>query len=156
MSYLTKKEKLQKVLELCEKLNITAYNIGGNTPLNTSGVQRILSGEEKDPRPKTVNTIYEYLIKYQNELKENVSQSSTAHPDQAAEPETKYSSSIQELVDRQVYKDLHPILAELIKQQQQTNRILIKNSLNIDELKDELSTIKKSLIEVQAVVVPKK
>lgn len=47
MSALTLDEKLKSIILTCDKHNITAYEIGENTSLNTSGVQRILNGEVK-------------------------------------------------------------------------------------------------------------
>ncbi|HET8886794.1 MAG TPA: hypothetical protein VFM70_10635 [Salinimicrobium sp.] len=61
MSRLTVEEKLNLVLELVEKHRITAYEIGENTDLNSSGVHRILTGEVKKPREKTLNLILQYI-----------------------------------------------------------------------------------------------
>lgn len=61
MSSLTLKEKLNLIIDLCDKNDITAYEIGKDTKLNTSGVQRILNNEVKKPRNETLNTILEYI-----------------------------------------------------------------------------------------------
>lgn len=58
---LSKEEKLSLIKDLCNKHDITAYQIGEGTDLNTSGVHRIFSGEIKNPRNKTLNTILEYI-----------------------------------------------------------------------------------------------
>lgn len=58
---MNREEKLRLVLDLVQKHGITAYEIGENTPLNTSGVHRILNGEIKKPREKTLTTILEYI-----------------------------------------------------------------------------------------------
>lgn len=63
MSSLTNKQKLKTIIEICERHNITAYEIGKNTNLNQSGVQRLLNGEVKKPRTETLDTILSYLKK---------------------------------------------------------------------------------------------
>lgn len=54
-------KKLSFIIELCDKHDITAYEIGKETDLNTSGVQRILNREVNKPRNKTLNTILDYI-----------------------------------------------------------------------------------------------
>lgn len=61
MNHLSLKEKLKMVIELCDKHDITAYEIGKSTELNTSGVQRILNNDVKKPRNETLNIILEYI-----------------------------------------------------------------------------------------------
>jgi len=61
MNALTLEEKIKFVIDLCYKHNITAYEIGNNTDLNTSGIQRILDGKVKKPRNRTLNAILEYI-----------------------------------------------------------------------------------------------
>ena len=162
MKHLTTKEKLRVVLDLCEKYHIKAYEIGGNTPLNTSGVHRILTKEVKNPRGKTVDVMYDYVIK--REIQE-LSKGSPKIPEsitQLKEPVEVYGSSIQDMVARQVYKTLEPILSNILTQQQTINRILIKNTLHLDEIKEDLAVIqdrvnkiKTNVSEMQEVVTPK-
>ncbi len=155
MNYLTPKEKLKIVLDLCKKLGITAYNIGENTPLNASGVRRILNKTVR-PQSKTIHILYDYVIKREMEANNKTLEKVPESTSEAEEPETDYKNSIQEMVAQQVIKDLSPMLKQIIAQQQQNNRILIKNSLNIDDLKDEIEIMKKSLFKVHEVVTPKK
>ena len=61
MNTLTLKEKLNLIIDLCLKHDITAYEIGKETNLNTSGVQRILNNDVKKPRNETLNTILDYI-----------------------------------------------------------------------------------------------
>lgn len=61
MSTLTRKEKLDLVLSLCENHGFTAYEIGKATGLDISGVHRILTGEVVNPRTKTLNSILKYI-----------------------------------------------------------------------------------------------
>lgn len=63
MSSLSLKEKVNFIVQLCDKHDITAYEIGKNTGLNTSGVQRILNKEVKKPHNKTLNSILEFIEK---------------------------------------------------------------------------------------------
>jgi len=62
MSNLTKQEKIDFVIKYVEKYNITAYEIGAKTGLNTSGVSRILNGQTKNPQKNTVNDIYNFIL----------------------------------------------------------------------------------------------
>lgn len=152
MNYLTPKEKLKKVLDLCKQLGITAYNIGRNTPLNSSGVQRILN-KTVTPHSKTINILYDYLMEVEITAKQKKSPKSAESISQAEEPQSK---SIQEMVARQVYKTLEPLLLEILTRQQKNNHIISKNSLKIDDLKGELEAIKKCVSEIQEVIAPKK
>lgn len=52
---------LETVLHLTKKHCITAYEIADNTPLNASGVHRILTNQTKNPRKKTLNIILDYI-----------------------------------------------------------------------------------------------
>lgn len=61
MNTLRAEEKLKIVRDLCEKHKITAYEIGEKTKLDISGIQRILNGDTKKPREKTLDTILNYL-----------------------------------------------------------------------------------------------
>lgn len=142
MNYLTPKEKLKIVLDLCDKLHITAYEIGGNTPLNTSGVHRILKKEVR-PQSKTIDILYDYVIEKEMEAKHQGSPKSAEKISQAEDPEAAYKNSIQEMVARQVFEKLQPILSDILVQQQMLNRILIKNSVIIDDIKDDLEAIQK-------------
>lgn len=61
MNILTKKEKIQFVLEKVKKHEISAYELGKKTGLNISGVERILNGSVKNPHEKTLDVIIEYI-----------------------------------------------------------------------------------------------
>lgn len=61
MDNLSKKDLVELVIRLCRDHNITAYEISKHTGLNTSGIQRILSGEVSKPREETLNSILNYL-----------------------------------------------------------------------------------------------
>lgn len=53
--------KIEQIILLCEEHKITAYEIGSNTKLDAAGVQRILNGETKKPREKTLDIILKYI-----------------------------------------------------------------------------------------------
>lgn len=53
---------LKKVLELIEKYDLTAYEIGVNTELAITGVQKIIDGQTKKPQKNTLKSIYDYII----------------------------------------------------------------------------------------------
>ena len=61
MNILTKKEKIQFVLEKVKKHEISAYELGKKTGLNISGVERIINGSVKNPHEKTLDIIIEYI-----------------------------------------------------------------------------------------------
>lgn len=63
MSGLTTKEKLNLVLSQSKKHRITAYEIGNKTELDSSAVHRILTGEVKKPRDRTLSIILQYIEK---------------------------------------------------------------------------------------------
>jgi transcriptional regulator with XRE-family HTH domain len=58
---LSKKQKLNFIIEKVLELEITSYEIGKKTKLSVSGIDKILSGIVKNPQEKTLNTILEYL-----------------------------------------------------------------------------------------------
>ena len=61
MNILTKKEKVNFVLEKVKEHGISAYELGKKTGLNISGLERILSGSVKNPHEKTLDTMIDYL-----------------------------------------------------------------------------------------------
>ena len=52
-----KKSLLKKVLELIEKHNITAYEIGKSCDLAVTGVQKIIDGTTKNPQRHTMRKL---------------------------------------------------------------------------------------------------
>lgn len=58
---LTKKQKLDFILEKVKELEITSYDIGKKTNLSISGIDKILNGISKNPHENTLNTILEFL-----------------------------------------------------------------------------------------------
>jgi transcriptional regulator with XRE-family HTH domain len=62
---LTKKEKLEFVLEQIKKKQLTAYEIGKKTKLSVSGIDKIINGESKNPQENTLNKIILYLEELQ-------------------------------------------------------------------------------------------
>ncbi len=61
MNDLSKEKKLEFIFENITKYDITAYEIGSNTELNTSGVDRILKKKVINPQNSSVNIIYDYI-----------------------------------------------------------------------------------------------
>jgi len=58
---LTKKEKVEFIIKKVKELDITSYDIGKNTQLSVSGIDKILNGISKSPQEKTLNKILEFL-----------------------------------------------------------------------------------------------
>ena len=61
MNALSLNEKLNLIVDLCEKHQITAYEIAKATGLSASGVQKILNNEIRKPHNKTLNSIREFV-----------------------------------------------------------------------------------------------
>ena len=67
-------DKLSKILELCQKHDITAYEIGNAINKNVTGIQRILNRTTKKPQSDTLDLMHKYISdKYEgnNELNED-------------------------------------------------------------------------------------
>ncbi|SHG28559.1 hypothetical protein [Flavobacterium johnsoniae] len=58
---LTKKEKLNFILEKVKEMEITAYDIAKNTTLTEAGVLRIINRTSKNPQENSLNAILLYL-----------------------------------------------------------------------------------------------
>lgn len=63
MYNLTKKEKLNFVLEKIEELGFSAYEISKDTNLTEAGIARILKGVAKNPHETSLNEIILFLEK---------------------------------------------------------------------------------------------
>jgi len=61
MSFSEKQKKLKLVIDLCQKHNISAYEIGKNTSLTDAGVHKILTGESKNPNHSSLNIMLKYV-----------------------------------------------------------------------------------------------
>ena len=58
---ITKEEKLALIKKISAENDISAYLIGQNTSISASSAHKILNGEQKNPRSKTLNIILEFL-----------------------------------------------------------------------------------------------
>ncbi|AUC13804.1 hypothetical protein BTO06_00965 [Tenacibaculum sp. SZ-18] len=58
---LTIEEKIDLVISLCEKHDITAYEIGKETSVSKSAARNILNKTQSNPKNKTLNIILEYI-----------------------------------------------------------------------------------------------
>jgi transcriptional regulator with XRE-family HTH domain len=58
---INKEEKIKLIKDIAKKNNISPYTIGSETDISISSAVKIFSGEQKNPRPKTINIILEYL-----------------------------------------------------------------------------------------------
>jgi transcriptional regulator with XRE-family HTH domain len=61
---MSKKEiekRLRNILEIINDNEITAYEIAEGTGLNHSGIHRILTGETKHPRSRTIEKIFDFV-----------------------------------------------------------------------------------------------
>ena len=58
---ISKEEKIKLIVDIAKKNDIAAYEIGQKTSVSASSVQKIFSGEQKNPRNRTLNIILHYL-----------------------------------------------------------------------------------------------
>lgn len=58
---ITKSEKIDLIKKIALENDISAYQIGTDTEVSISSATKIFSGEQKNPRNKTLNIILEYL-----------------------------------------------------------------------------------------------
>ena len=59
---LTKKEKLNFVLEKIQELGLSAYEISNNTKMTEAGVARIIKGVAKSPHESSLNELISFLL----------------------------------------------------------------------------------------------
>lgn len=60
---LTKKEKLETIIKIVGENDLTAYEIGKNTGLSVSGIDKILNGTVKKPQNNSLDKILLFLEK---------------------------------------------------------------------------------------------
>lgn len=136
MSNLTPEEMLLLVKELTDKHQVTAYEIGENTDLNTSGVHRILSGEVKSPRVKTLKIILEYI--------EDKIVGSKPTQKTNSEEMMHVQASIQELIAQEVFKILSPNLKDFKDYHHGIMRALASQAMDLEDIKMYIKSIKET------------
>lgn len=142
MKDLTIEEMLALIKDLTLKHHITAYEIGENTDLNTSGVHRILAGEVLKPRIKTLKIILEYIedkITGSNSIKK-----SRTSEEKALEGN---NNSIQDIIAQEVFKLINPGMLEIKESQRIIINALTNQTLDFEEFRlfiEELKTSQKS------------
>ncbi|NHM07648.1 hypothetical protein G4D82_10475 [Flavobacterium sp. CYK-4] len=75
MNELGYEKKLKIILEIVDKFQLTAYEIGTNTKMNVSGVSRIFDKTVKKPHEKSVDKIFNWFNsqeKYAIYIRENI------------------------------------------------------------------------------------
>lgn len=122
MYNLSKKEKLNFILEKVSEMNLSAYTISQNTTLTEAGVARILKGLAKNPHENSLNAIIEFL-----EVKVLGSEIG-----KVAEPKEEYKK-----IDSEGYKnclqDVNKYMREVIMLQ----NILRENNIPFKNIFDE-------------------
>ena len=61
---ITKEEKIKLIKKIASENDISAYELGQKTSISSSSTQKIFSGEQKNPRNKTLNILLDYLENY--------------------------------------------------------------------------------------------
>jgi len=134
MSILTIEDKIELIAGLCAKHDITAYEIGKETGLSTSGVQRILNNEVKKPRNETLNTILEYV-------ESRLAGTDTDNQEITAptEPSTHYIS-----IDDIINKKIKNSEAKSNKKIDDLSIIILKMKKEIEDLSKKLNFTQKN------------
>lgn len=143
-------EKLKLIRDLCEKHDITAYEIGSNTPLNTSGVYKIINGETNSPRSSTVNTILNYIENRitgtkKEQIKEEEFEYKTKEPTnsdllKSIDRLTDLVSSSNQTFSKAIKMTLLNT-EEIMLQQNNTQEILKKGYDSVSKLEDVINRI---------------
>jgi transcriptional regulator with XRE-family HTH domain len=116
---LTNKQKTNFIIEKCNELEISAYEISKKTGLSAAGIQRIFNKEVKNPQEKTLNIIIEYLegkvlgTNIGKEITQNIS----------SEPKENYESDLRSLVNCQTR------LVQLMEEVSKLKILLEKNNI---------------------------
>lgn len=103
---LTKKQKLDFVIEKIKELELTSYEIGKKTNLSVAGIDKLVSGEVKNPHENTLNIIIDFLENkvLGSNLKENNTQNLVEESKENYKPESenymkKFSECLQEKIE---------------------------------------------------------
>ena len=144
MNTISSKEKLKLIIDLCNKHGITAYQIGENTDLNTSGIHKILSGVIKNPRNKTLNKILDYI---ENKITgsaipdhENYKHEANKLSVTMEEPEVYLNPGMIKLM-----QVMQKVGSDLLHGQEVMSAALSQTILNTDEILDQNNNHKKSI-----------
>lgn len=127
MYNLSKKEKLEFVLEKCKELSISAYEIAKNTNLTEAGIIRILNGTSKNPHENTLDSIILYLEK------KVIGKNNSENIHILAEEKTEYNQTdySKELIN--CLEEKNRLTKELVKLQ----ILLTKNNIEFKNILEE-------------------
>jgi transcriptional regulator with XRE-family HTH domain len=135
MYALTKKQKLEFILEKVKEMELTAYDIGRKTKLSVSGIEKILNKTSKNPHEITLNKIITYLesLVLGTNLKENNSNN-------LVNEETEVYKLSEELKNKIHNDPLYKCLNEKILLTQEIVKlqsILYKNNIKFKNIFEE-------------------
>lgn len=120
MYNLTKKEKLNFVLEKIQELGLSAYEISNNTNFTEAGVARIIKGISKNPHENSLNELILFL--------ENKVLGSELN--KIEEPSTTYEKTV---FDINKYISCIEKESKLIKEIHRLQGILRKNNIKFSD-----------------------
>jgi len=112
---LSKKQKLDFILEKVTELELSAYEISKGTTLTEAGISRIIRKIAKNPHENSLNQILEFL--------ENKVLGSEIGKKSMQEPEENYSKETMEDVKR------NPLVIALTENNKLTREILLLQNL---------------------------
>lgn len=127
---LTKKEKLNFILEKLSEMEISAYELGKKTGLNISGLERIMNRSVKNPHENTLDSIITFLeSKVLGSNIGKVEESKNSYNSNQLLPLTE---EYMLECEKEKYRLSHEVI-NLMKEAAYLKDLLRKNKINFDE-----------------------
>jgi hypothetical protein len=121
---MNKIEKLKLVLKLIKEHNLTAYEIGKNTKISTFAIQKIISGDTKNPNDTTLDVILDFI--------EEAILGSDIKPNKTEEPSEKYNQPFSGDLAKEYQKCMHESINQL-KYIDYLKTLLRKSNIEFEE-----------------------
>lgn len=120
-------EKIKMVKELCEKHEITSYELGEHAEISQMSAYNILTGKNLKPKNKTLNIIINYI--------EKKITGSQYNPEENLNLVEEPKENLADTVANKVLQKLKPYLDKIELQ----DAVLTKLLLELSEIKEEVS-----------------
>lgn len=135
MSKLTKKEKLKLVLELSEKLNLTAYEFGTNTSISIFTARQILNKETKNPSERTLDEMLNYIEE------KTVGSKIEGHKNHPENSKVAEESAVYYTATNEILKAIGALHTSLKKDNESFAKALEMTFLNTEDLLEKTDLI---------------
>jgi hypothetical protein len=145
---LTIEEKVRLIRELCKKHQITAYQIGKNTPITAPSARNVLEKDDIKPRNSTLNIILEYIentitgTEAQYEINPDVlEEHKRAAKNQLSESESFYGDDFDTLSIENKLKTLYLQNKKILEMDEKLDQVAQALSIlliDTDSIKDKL------------------